>query len=161
MIGEAKVIKTLMDAQKAFQKAMRQERTSLEEGDRYEFEIYPKEWRISWEKSRRAFELADDIKDRGYYTTSIELCFYAMERAFEAWVMKRKGTRGFRARHGEVFDIAFENGLISRKLVDELQALWTNYRADQYYRPYVPSKNTADKMIMVAKAVIDFIEKRL
>lgn len=161
MTGESKVIRALTEAQNAFQKVMRQDDSVLDEGDTFEFEVHANQWKISWEKGTRAIELATDIKDRGYYTTSIELCFYAMERAVEAWVMKRKEIRGFRVKHGEVFDIACENGLISKELLDKLMNLWKSYRADQYYRPYVPSRKSAEAMLKAAKVVTEFMDERL
>jgi hypothetical protein len=161
MTGESKVIHALSEAQNAFQKVMRQDDSALDKGDTFEFKVHANEWKISWEKGARAIELAVDIMDRGYYTTSIELCFYTMERAFEAWVMKRKETRGFRGKHGEVFDIACDKGLISQTLLDKLMSLWKTYRADQYYRPYVPSRKSAEAMVKAAKEVMGFVEGRL
>jgi len=75
--------------------------------------------------------------------------------------MKRKETKGFRVKHGEVFDIACEKGLISQTLLDKLMSLWKSYRADQYYRPYVPSRKSAEAMVKAAKEVMDFVEERL
>lgn len=161
MVGEAKVIKAITDARKTFQKVMRQEQRALGQGDSFEFDVYPQEWKISWEKGQRALELADDIKDRGYFTTSIELCFYTLERTFEALIMKLKGIRGFRAKHGEVFDLALEYGLVSERLAFELGILWRMYRAEQYYRPYVPSEHSAKQMIEAAKIIAQFVEERL
>lgn len=42
-----------------------------------------------------------------------------------------------------------------------LRTLWDNYRASQYYRPYVPTRKSAEKMMALATAVNEFIEERL
>ncbi|MFQ6119322.1 MAG: hypothetical protein ACE5KE_05475 [Methanosarcinales archaeon] len=161
MVGESKLLDAVNDARRTFQKAMRQSPLNIEEGDFFEFQLYSDEWKISWEKGVRALDLVEDIKNRGYFTTAIELCFYCMERFFEAWIMKKKRATAFRAQHGAVFDLSAEYGLISQKCAINLRTLWDNYRASQYYRPYVPTHNTAEKMIYVATIAKNFIEERL
>ncbi len=161
MVGEGKILKMASQAGRTFQLIMSQDLARTEEGDEFEFQIYKNDWRISREKGKRALELALGVKTEGYYTISIELSFYSIERAFETWIMKKKSLKGFRAKHGDVFDLAAKHKLVTEKCAMSLGTLWNNYRASQYYRPYVPTKKSAERMIELAKAVNQFIEGRL
>ncbi|UCE73209.1 MAG: HEPN domain-containing protein [Methanomassiliicoccales archaeon] len=161
MVGEGKILKITTKAKRAFQNIMSQDPNIIKENDEFEFQVYKHDWKISWEKGNRAVDLAEGIKDEGYYTVSIELCFYCIERCFESWIMKKKRTKGFRAKHGDVFDLAASHNLITEKCAIGLRTLWDNYRASQYYRPYVPTKKSAERMIELARTVSEFIDERL
>lgn len=161
MVGEGKIIRNVTQARKSFQNIMSQDPAKIKDDDEFEFQVYKSDWRISWEKGNRALELAHQVKEEGYFTISIELSFYCIERGFETWIMKKKTGKGFRARHGDVFDLAANFNLITEKCTISLRTLWGNYRASQYYRPYVPTRKSAEQMIELAKTVNKFIEERL
>jgi hypothetical protein len=161
MVGEGTILRKITQARKSFQSIMSKDPLKIRDSDEFEFQVYKSDWRISWEKGNRAIELAQQVKDEGYFTISIELGFYCIERGFETWIMKKKRGKGFRARHGDVFDLAAKYNLITEKCAINLRTLWDNYRASQYYRPYVPTKKSAEQMIQLAKTVNEFIEERL
>jgi hypothetical protein len=160
MVGEGTIIRKIAQARKSLQVIMSQDTTKIAD-DEFEFQVYKSDWKISWEKGNRALELAQQVKEDGYFTISIELSFYCMERGFETWIMKKKKGKGFRAKHGDVFDLAANYSLITDKCAIGLRTLWGNYRASQYYRPYVPTRKSAEQMIGLANTVNDFIEERL
>jgi len=161
MVGEASIIYRASRARKTLQAILSQDPSRIGENDEFEFHVYKTDWKISREKGNRAIELAQQVSDQGYYTISIELSFYCIERAFETWIMKKKRARGFRMKHGDVFDLGADYGLISGKCAMSIRTLWDNYRASQYYRPYVPTKKSAERMIALAVSVNEFIEERL
>lgn len=161
MTGEGTVLRRAKEAQRTFQSIMSQDPLRIKEDDIFEFQLYKNDWRISLEKGNRALELANDVQSEGYYTVSIELSFYCIERCFESWIMKKKRIKGFRAKHGDVFDLAANYNVITEKCALGLRTLWSNYRASQYYRPYVPTKKSAERMIKLAIAVNEFIKERL
>ena len=160
-MGEGTILRRITQARKSFQSIMSQDPMKIKEGDEFEFQVYKKDWKISWEKGNRALELARQVNEDGYFSISIELSFYCIERGFETWIMKKKRSKGFRAKHGDVFDLSASFDLITDKCAIGLRTLWGNYRASQYYRPYVPTRKSAEQMIGLANVVNNYIEERL
>jgi hypothetical protein len=160
MVGEGAILRRIAQARKSFQGIMSQDPTKIGD-DEFEFHVHKSDWKISREKGNRALELAQQVNADGYYTISIELSFYCIERCFETWIIKKKKGKGFRAKHGDVFDLAAKHKLVTDKCAMGLGTLWNYYRASQYYSPYVPTRKSAERMIELAKAVNQFIEERL
>ena len=65
------------------------------------------------------------------------------------------------SRHFSDYKGKQQYNLITDKCAIGLRTLWSNYRASQYYRPYVPTRRSAEQMIGLEKAVNNFIEERL
>lgn len=102
--------------------------------------------------STRTLRAAD-----GFNGAVVELCFAAIERSLEGYVLWSAADElsDFRD-HETVYDRAAERGLFERETTEALQELYGRNRTAHYYGSLVPTQAKADAMFAVAADLHDF-----
>lgn len=116
-------------------------------------------WTTQLTKACQLIDGARTIREHnGHYTAVIELCFGAIERSLEAWLLSETGDEvSDFTDHVYVYERADQQGLFSDGTGSALAALYTENRNESYYADRTPTREQADAMAALAKAIHDHI----
>lgn len=120
---------------------------------------HDEEWRTQLTKGCRYLEACRVLRrEDGFNGAVVELCFGAIERTVEAYVLWDTGDdlRDFRD-HEAVYDRAAARGLLDRETADGLRALYRANRTDHYYGGAVPTAEKEAAMYELAETVHGYV----
>jgi hypothetical protein len=96
--------------------------------------------------------------ENGYYTLVIEASFGVIERTLQFYLLETELLHEDEfVSHEHVYDRGEQAGLYSADVRDKLLGLWRNNRSRTYYREGIGSRNTAARMITLARQLHDHV----
>lgn len=118
------------------------------------------DWTAQLTKGCQLIDAARTIRaHNGHYTAVIELCFGAIERSIQAWLLNETGDEpADLTDHETPYERADQAGLFDGS-GDELGFLYAENRTQSYYANTTPTKEQADAMFDLAEAVHDHVVK--
>lgn len=120
---------------------------------------HDEEWQTQLTKGCRYLEACRVLRDNdGFNGAVVELCFGAIERTVEAYVLwdTDDDLRDFRD-HVAVYDRAAERGLFDVDTAEGLQDLYGANRTEHYYGGAVPTAEKEDAMYELAERVHEYV----
>ena len=116
---------------------------------------------VQMAKACRMLELARDLiggekrlTAKGYYTASVETAFAAIERSMHAYLLANDVVTDEEfLGHEAITKEAGEAGLFDEETADYLEDLWRRNRSKVYYRAGLPTKDSAEAMVHLAREV--------
>lgn len=117
------------------------------------------DWTTQLTKACQLIDGARTIREHnGHYTAVIELCFGAIERSLEAWLLSETGDEMTDLTdHVYVYERVDQQGLFSDGTGHSLATLYSENRNESYYADRTPTREQAAAMIDLAAAVHDHI----
>lgn len=117
------------------------------------------DWTIQLTKACQLVDGARTIQaHNGHYTAVVELCFGAIERSLEAWLLSETGDEmSDLTDHVYVYERVDQQGLFSDGTGSDLADLYSENRNESYYAARRPTQEQADAMTALAAAVHDHI----
>jgi hypothetical protein len=132
----------------------------FQHGATYEPDVDPSgsDEQIQLQKGCRALTAASLLLARELYGSAVELCFGAMERTLESYMIAELGRdlSDFQD-HTAVYECAATHGPVSRSMARRLEALYANNRTDYYYDNAVSTDEIASAMLALAKELHAFV----
>lgn len=117
------------------------------------------DWQTQLTKACKLIEVVTLLQEQnGYYTAVIELCFGAIERSIEAYVVAMAGdeVRDFQD-HEFSYQRAHEVGLFEAETATDMMNLYSENRTESYYGGSRPSDRQAEAMTDLAREVHNFV----
>jgi hypothetical protein len=117
------------------------------------------QWQTQLTKACRYLEACRTLRRAdGFDGAVVELCFGAVERTLEAYVLQDTDDdlADFRD-HEAVYDRATQRGLFERETAAALQDLYRTNRTEHYYGGAVPTAGKADAMYGLAEAIHEYV----
>lgn len=117
------------------------------------------DWTTQLTKACQLIDGARTIRNHnGHYTAVIELCFGAIERSLEAWLLSETGDEmNDLTDHEYVYERVDQQGLFSDATGSGLAELYAENRTQSYYANRTPTREQADAMTELAEAVHEHI----
>lgn len=110
------------------------------------------EWKTQLTKACRYLASARALREQdGFNGAVVELCFSAIERTLEAYLLRYTADDLTDYRdHETVYTRAAEQGIFERETAGELQRLYRRNRTEHYYGGFVPTQQKEDAMFELA-----------
>jgi len=153
----AAIIDGIADAQDAFEHAGFGQPTFEEDIDSDE------DWTTQLTKACQLIDGARTIREHnGHYTAVIELCFGAIERSVEAYVIATSSdaVEDFRD-HEYSYERAHEVGLFETETAATMRNLYSENRTESYYGGGRPTDRQAEAMADLAHEVHRFVTDQI
>lgn len=93
----------------------------------------------------------------GHYTAVIELCFGAIERSLQAWLLSQTGDEPEDLQDHETLYQRADNAGLFDCSGEQLGFLYRNNRTQSYYANRTPTEEQASAMFELAQAVHDHV----
>lgn len=120
-------------------------------------------WKTQLTKACRLLEVITAIEEQnGHYTAVIELCFGAIERSVEAYVIATSSdaVEDFRD-HEYSYERAHEVGLFETETAATMRNLYSENRTESYYGGGRPTDRQAEAMADLAHEVHRFVTDQI
>lgn len=116
-------------------------------------------WRTQLSKACRYLVAVGHLTEAdGFYGAVIELCFSAMERTLEGYLLQTgdEQIEAFR-NHRRVYARSAELGVFTRETATALEGLYRENRTRHYYGTALPTRGKAASLVSLARAVHEFV----
>lgn len=116
------------------------------------------DWTAQLTKGCQLIDGARTIRDHnGHHTAVIELCFGAIERSLQAWLLSQTGDEPEDLQdHETPYQRADDAGLFDG-VGEQLGLLYQNNRTQSYYANRTPTEEQANTMFELAQAIHDYV----
>lgn len=143
----------IADAEDAFDQVATLGRPTFEEGIDTD-----EAWTAQLTKGCQLIDAARTIREHnGHYTAVVELCFGAIERSVQAWLLTEAGDDPDDLNdHETPYERADEAGLFDGS-GRKLGFLYSENRTRSYYANTTPTEQQSDAMFSLAQAVHDHV----
>lgn len=120
-------------------------------------------WETQLTKACRLLGVVDVLQEQdGYYTAVIELCFGALERSIEAYLVAMAGNEveDFED-HVYCYERADQAGLFEAETAEAMERLYRENRTDSYYGGGRPTEPQAEAMMDLANGVHRYVVSQI
>lgn len=121
------------------------------------------EWATQLTKACRYLEACRALRGTdGFNGAVVELCFGAVERTLEAYLLwdTDDDLDDFRD-HGTVYERSAERGLFELETAEALQGLYRANRTEHYYGGAAPTTEKEDAMYELAESIHGFVTDQI
>lgn len=154
------ITRHLDEATQAFELGLNHGQPAYEEGVSRD-----QDWRTQFTKACRYLAGARTLRGQdGHYGAVIELCFGAIERTLESYILWQNPDESIEdyTDHEAVYDRALHVGLLDdRETAEEMKDLYSRNRVDHYYGGRVPTEAQEDAMYALATELHDFTSDKI
>lgn len=98
----------------------------------------------------------------GFSGATIELCFGAIERTLEGYILwNTNDDLAAYQDHEEIYDRATARGLFTQGTSDSLKELYAANRTEHYYGGFVPTQQKEDRMYNLAEEIHNYVTNQI
>lgn len=121
------------------------------------------DWKKQLTKACRYLESVRVLRaEDGFNGAVVELCFGAVERTLEAYMIwNTDDTIEDYQDHEAVYNRAAEQGLFTRETAANLKEIYHDNRTDHYYGAFVPTQQKEDAMYDLAECIHHFVKDQI
>ncbi|MFW5919494.1 MAG: DNA-binding protein [Halanaeroarchaeum sp.] len=121
------------------------------------------DWKTQLTKACRYLEACRVLRSKdGFSGAVIELCFGAIERTLEAYLLWETGDDLDQYHdHEAMYDRVAERGLFSIDTAENLKQLYATNRTEHYYGGLVPTHQKESAMIELAEAIHRYVPEQI
>lgn len=121
------------------------------------------DWKTQLTKACRYLETCRTFRRAdGYNGACVELCFGAIERSLEGYILwNTSDDLGDYQDHEKIYDRVVQRGLFTQDTADRLKELYLANRTEHYYGGVVPTQEKADEMYNLAEAIHEYTKNQI
>lgn len=120
-------------------------------------------WKTQLTKACKLLEVVDVLRaENGYYTAVVELCFGAVERSIEAYLVAMAGNEveDFED-HEYCYERADQSGLFEPETAEAMLELYRENRTESYYGGGRSTEPQAEAMADLARGVHEYVVSQI